>query len=250
MKQLTFLLFGLLFHSCYSTHSVVKGPRKLDYSRGSDVPIPHITNILYKVTYDSLDHRIFYGMENDPSLLRRGRLFDTMRIEIQESLKNLLSGNGVNENALEELNIPFFDYFTIYGKEARIPRGSHEFHRSPWFDYHQPIDSVVLNPSYNHLTNTLIAEFKLLKMYRDGRGGVPGFSANIQLRFGYIGHSEVNVYRNFLIITTISIDGGVFWRLGNENIDWWRPRHIKELVKRMQYELGLTDKKGRPISNK
>lgn len=251
MKQVTFLLIALLFHSCYSTHSVVKGPKELDYRIGSNTSFSHIDQILYKVTYDSLDYRIFYGMNNDPNMLNRGRLFDTMHMKIREGLNALLSSQKDNAVRLGEIDAPFFSLFTVYGKEARIPRGSHEFHRSPWFDYHKQVDSVILDPNYSHLSNTLIVEFKLLKMYRSPRGGAPHFESEIQFRFGYVDSMKnVSIYRNFLIIGSRVVANGRFYTIGNENIDWWRPRHIDELVKRMQYELGLTDKKGRPISNK
>ena len=247
MRKVPFLLMGLIFHSCYSTHSIVKSPRKSDISREGNVPLPHIEKIVYKVTYDSLDYRVAYGIKHDPQMLSRGHLFDTMHQTIRNAMMGLLTKKDLTESIVVEKDIPFFNYFQIYGREARIPKGSHEFHRSPWFDYHKPIDSVQLSHDYTHLSNTLIAEFKLLKMYRSGRGSAPTFSANIQLRFSYIGNHKVAAYRNFLIITTKSIGSGDYRRRGNENIDWWLPRHIDELVKRMQYELGLTDKKGRPL---
>jgi hypothetical protein len=249
MKTFIYLIFGMLLCGCYSTHSKTGGWGKTIIQKSAKSQV-FIEKIIYKVTYDSLDYRIFYGMKNDPDMLSRGLLFDTMRIKIREGLSALLSSQKDNAVRLGEIDAPFFSLFTVYGKEARIPRGSHEFHRSPWFDYHKQVDSVILDPNYSHLSNTLVIEFKLLKMYRDGRGGVPGFEADVFLRFAYINEgSQVQVYRNFLVISSKSIDGGVFRRLGNENIDWWRPRHIDELMKRMQYELGITDKKGRPVGN-
>lgn len=244
--QILFLPF-LFLVGCYATHSKPGGTGKTIYSSNGQSRV-NIKNIMYIVSYDSLDFRVMYQMKHDPNTLNRGRLFDTMRQVIANNLKTLLQDTTNRENQLEEINTPFFDFFNIYGRLGKVPRGSHEFHRDPNFPFHSPIDSVKISPKYTDITNTLIAEFMLQKRYRAPMGGAPFFASDVHLRFAYISkESKVQVYRNFLLITSKSVDNGIFFKRGNENIDWWRPRHIEELVKRMQYELGLTDKKGRPI---
>jgi hypothetical protein len=247
MRNLLIISIWIFISGCYATQSKPQAFLAKIYLNGNQIRVDP-KRIITKFLYDSLDYRIRYGIRNDPNMLNRGHLFYQMQNYIQQQLDSsfpLAAKVAIIDTGLG--NIDFDSIFLFSGKRFRSEY-KFEFHRSPYWPIYTRFDSVWLSPNYSHLSNTLVVEFKLLKMYRSGRGGAPHFESEIQLRFGYIdSKNKVGVYRNFLIIGSRVVPNGRFYTLGNENIDWWRPRHIDELMKRMQYELGITDKKGRTL---